>query len=39
MEGKFDLKSLITARMPLEEINEGYDMMRRGEGLRSIITF
>lgn len=39
MEGKFDLKSLITARMPLEQINEGYDAMRRGEGLRSIITF
>jgi S-(hydroxymethyl)glutathione dehydrogenase/alcohol dehydrogenase len=39
MEGKFDLKSLITARMPIEEINEGYDAMRRGEGLRSIITF
>lgn len=39
MEGKFDLKSLITARMPLEEINQGYDAMRRGEGLRSIITF
>jgi S-(hydroxymethyl)glutathione dehydrogenase/alcohol dehydrogenase len=39
MDGKFDLKSLITARMPLEEINEGYDIMRRGEGLRSIITF
>lgn len=39
MEGRFDLKSLITARMPLEQINEGYDGMRRGEGLRSIITF
>lgn len=39
MEGRFDLKSLITARMPLEAINEGYDAMRRGEGLRSIITF
>ncbi|WP_197277188.1 zinc-binding dehydrogenase [Sphingomonas profundi] len=39
MEGRFDLKSLITARMPLSAINEGYDGMRRGEGLRSIITF
>lgn len=39
MEGRFDLKSLITARMPLEEINQGYDGMRRGEGLRSIIIF
>jgi len=39
MDGKFDLKSLITARMPLEQINEGYAAMKRGEGLRSIITF
>lgn len=39
MDGKFDLGSLITARMPLEKINEGYDGMKRGEGIRSIITF
>jgi S-(hydroxymethyl)glutathione dehydrogenase/alcohol dehydrogenase len=39
MEGRFDLKSLITARLPLSQINEGYDVMRRGEGMRSIITF
>jgi S-(hydroxymethyl)glutathione dehydrogenase/alcohol dehydrogenase len=39
MEGRFDLKSLITARMPLSQINEGYESMRQGEGLRSIITF
>lgn len=39
MEGRFDLKSLITARLPLSKINEGYDVMRRGEGMRSIITF
>lgn len=39
MEGRFDLKSLITARMPLSKINEGYAGMKRGEGVRSIITF
>lgn len=39
MEGRFDLNSLITDRMPLEKINEGYDAMRRGEGLRSVIMF
>lgn len=39
MEGKFDLESLITSRLPLTEINEGYEAMRRGEGLRTIVTF
>jgi S-(hydroxymethyl)glutathione dehydrogenase/alcohol dehydrogenase len=39
MEGRFDLKSLITDRMPLEKINEGYDAMKRGEGLRSVVVF
>lgn len=39
MEGRFDLKSLISDRYPLEQINEGYDKMRRGESLRSVLTF
>jgi S-(hydroxymethyl)glutathione dehydrogenase/alcohol dehydrogenase len=39
MEGKFDLKSLITARLPLDDINAGYDAMIRGEGLRTVVTF
>lgn len=39
MEGQFDLKSLITDRLPLEAINAGYDKMRRGEGLRSVLVF
>lgn len=39
MEGRFDLQSLITDHLPLEKINEGYDKMRRGEGLRSVLTF
>ena len=39
MQGRFDLKSLITDRLPLEKINEGYDKMRRGEGLRSVLMF
>ena len=39
MEGRFDLKSLITDRLPIEQINEGYDKMRRGEGLRSVLIF
>lgn len=39
MEGRFDLKSLITQRLPLEGINEGYAAMKRGESLRSVLVF
>jgi S-(hydroxymethyl)glutathione dehydrogenase/alcohol dehydrogenase len=39
MDGKVDIASLITARLPIEQINEGYDMMKRGEGIRSIVMF
>jgi S-(hydroxymethyl)glutathione dehydrogenase/alcohol dehydrogenase len=39
VEGKIDLASLITAHLPLEQINEGYRMMKRGEGIRSVVTF
>lgn len=39
MDGKFDLKSLITARLPLEDINQGYDALVRGESLRSVVMF
>lgn len=39
VEGKIDVGSLITAHLPLERINEGYDMMRRGEGIRTVVTF
>lgn len=39
MEGKIDLKSLITNHIELEQINEGYAMMKRGEGIRSVVMF
>jgi S-(hydroxymethyl)glutathione dehydrogenase / alcohol dehydrogenase len=39
MQDKIDLASLITDRMALEDINEGYDMMKRGEGIRTVVTF
>jgi S-(hydroxymethyl)glutathione dehydrogenase/alcohol dehydrogenase len=37
MEGRFNLASLITHRMPLDAINDGFDLMKRGESLRSVI--
>jgi S-(hydroxymethyl)glutathione dehydrogenase/alcohol dehydrogenase len=39
MEGRFDLKSLITDRIELTQINAGFDAMKRGETLRSVIMF
>jgi Zn-dependent alcohol dehydrogenase len=35
--GSLQLKPLITHRFPLSEINEAFDVMRRGEGIRILI--
>ena len=35
--GSLQLKPLITHKFPLSEINEAFDVMRRGEGIRIII--
>jgi S-(hydroxymethyl)glutathione dehydrogenase/alcohol dehydrogenase len=37
LEGKLKLDELITARLPLARINEGFDAMRRGEGIRTVV--
>ena len=39
MDGQFDLESLITQHIGIERINEGFDMMKRGEGIRTVATF
>ena len=39
MEGDFDLESLITNKLPLDQISEGFEMMKRGEGIRTVVTF
>lgn len=39
MDGKLDMDLLITGHMPIERINEGYDAQKRGEGIRSYVTF
>jgi S-(hydroxymethyl)glutathione dehydrogenase / alcohol dehydrogenase len=39
MEGKLNIDSLITHRLPLERINEGFDLMKRGESIRSVVIF
>ncbi|MBD1997492.1 S-(hydroxymethyl)glutathione dehydrogenase/class III alcohol dehydrogenase [Oculatella sp. FACHB-28] len=39
MDGKINIDDLITQVMPLEQINEAFDIMHKGEGIRTVITF
>jgi S-(hydroxymethyl)glutathione dehydrogenase / alcohol dehydrogenase len=39
MDGRLKLDELLTARLPLARINDGFAAMERGEGIRSIIDF
>ena len=39
MEGKIDIDPLITHTMPLEDINDAFDLMHCGESIRSVVTF
>ena len=39
MNGKIDIDSLITQVMPIEQINEAFDLMHKGESIRSVLTF
>ncbi|MFF8605641.1 Zn-dependent alcohol dehydrogenase [Streptomyces sp. NPDC015346] len=36
---QLDLASLITSRVPLDDINDAFDAMKRGEGIRTVIDF
>jgi len=39
MDGKINIDDLITHTMPLEKINEAFDLMHHGESIRSVVTF
>lgn len=39
MDGKIDIDSLVTHTMPLEKINDAFDLMHKGESIRSVINF
>jgi S-(hydroxymethyl)glutathione dehydrogenase/alcohol dehydrogenase len=39
MEGKIHIDELITHVMPLEKINDAFDLMHEGKSIRSVITF
>ncbi|XP_075705884.1 alcohol dehydrogenase 1-like [Rhinoderma darwinii] len=37
MAGKIDLNALVSYRLPLENINEGFDLMRNGKTIRTVL--
>jgi len=39
MEGKINIDDLITHTMPIAEINKAFDLMHKGESIRSVVTF
>ena len=39
MDKKIEIDSLITHVMPLEKINDGFDLMTRGESIRGVVVF
>ncbi|MCZ6593062.1 MAG: S-(hydroxymethyl)glutathione dehydrogenase/class III alcohol dehydrogenase [Alphaproteobacteria bacterium] len=39
MDGKINIDDLITHTMPLDEINNAFDLMHKGESIRSVVTF
>ena len=39
MEGKINIDDLITHKLSLESINEGFDLMHAGKSIRSVVVF
>ena len=39
MEGRINIDDLITHVLPFDRINEGFDLMRRGESIRTVVTY
>ena len=39
MDGKIDIDSMITHKLSLENINEGFDLMHSGESIRAVVEF
>jgi S-(hydroxymethyl)glutathione dehydrogenase/alcohol dehydrogenase len=39
MDGKIKIDELITHKMPLDRINDAFDLMERGESIRSVVVY
>ncbi|MCW8194732.1 S-(hydroxymethyl)glutathione dehydrogenase/class III alcohol dehydrogenase [Proteobacteria bacterium 005FR1] len=39
MDGKINIDDMITHTMPLEDINKGFELMKKGESIRSVVLY
>src|SRR5690606_29426350 len=39
LDGRLKLDEMVSARLSLDQIKDGYDMMKRGETTRSVVVF
>src|SRR6201993_1782096 len=39
MDGKINIDDLITHVLPLDRINEGFDLMHQGKSIRAVVTY
>ena len=39
LDGRLMLDEMVSATLTLDQVNEGYDMMKKGEIARTVITF
>ncbi len=39
MEKKINIDDLITHTMPLEKINDAFDLMHEGKSIRSVVVY
>jgi S-(hydroxymethyl)glutathione dehydrogenase/alcohol dehydrogenase len=39
MEGKIEIDPMITHTLPLERINDGFELMHKGESIRSVVVY
>ena len=39
LQGRLKLDEMVSARIPLERINDGFDALKRGGIARSVIVF
>jgi len=39
MDGKLNIDDLITQKLPLERINEGFDLMHEGKSIRTVVEY
>lgn len=39
MEGKINIDDLITHVLPIEKINDAFDLMHKGESIRTVLTY